>query len=206
MSGDEITLRDVFDLGPIEYSGDRIDPAKVMALGVEIAKKVGARATLANLPGVAQGVLDCVAAALKIRLTEICVEAWNKRDDIRRLDSEAEARNSKPRIVTLAKHTVDWKYRPTVTLSTNGAPLATLEFTAAITLTFDAVTLTVQNGRLLRIATGTGTVGASLHCEKLELVSKKTVPHRLPGTIEFSDGLPLGASRKPIAAIVSAAH
>lgn len=200
MNTDELMIRDVFGIGPVGFSDERIDPAKVAALGEKILAAVGSRATCANLLGVTRSVLGFVADALKIRLTEICVEAWNKRDDIRRLDSDPESRTSTPRLVTLAKHTVEWTYKPTVTLSMNGKQVASLEFAAAISLTLDAVTLTVENGRLLRLAAGTGTVGGSLHCEQLELVSKKAAPHRLPGVIEFKGGLPLGASRKPVAA------
>ncbi len=53
---------------------------------------------------------------------------------------------------------------------------------------------TVQHGQLLRIAAGTGTVGGSLHCVRLELFDTKAAPHRLPGSIAFDGGVPPGAS------------
>ena len=201
MTTDEPTLQDLFSLGPITVAANRIDPATLTQFGAHIVAQVGAAASFANVPGVASSVLHALGEALRMRLSDICIDAWNKRDELRHLDAPSEPAPPEPHVVTLGKHTVSWDYFPSVRLSANGTPLATLPFKAAVELTMSGVVLTVANRRLLRIETGTGTVHGTLHCGTLELVHKQTAPHQLPGSIEFREGLPLGSSRATLSPV-----
>jgi hypothetical protein len=141
-----------------------------------------------RIPGQLSKLLDVDGVGL-------LVGAWNKAQELQEFRDEKQHPPNEVNVVSLAKHTVESKHRPSVELVANTQPIGRLEFEIGLSLILEGVELTIQAGRVKQIRPGRSTGTGKIECDGVELykINKKLLT--LPGTIDLGEGVLIPAKQ-----------
>jgi hypothetical protein len=106
--------------------------------------------------------------------------------------------------VALADHTLSMKYRPTLDVTVDGVGCGRLEFELTVSIAIKTLTLTIQNGRIVELGSGSCHGNVRLALDGAKLLDRDFPTVTLPGIIDLGDGVPIGertASHEPGAGI-----
>ena len=111
-----------------------------------------------------------IAEALDIELAEVLVRGWLGH---RALRAAAErTRGGGRELVELAEHTIVSAHRPTIDLTLNGAPLATLHLTLQMSMKVIGAIAAVERSSLTGVQSGAIEVTAALMIENDQVASR----------------------------------
>lgn len=208
MSADRDSLLKILNLEPPENSrDDRLNGGAIEQIG----EALGAAAATAMAAGIigpealpavrsaTRQVVALVADALELRLRDILVSAWNKRQEIAKYADTTKYPPTERRFVQLYEHPITWTYAPKVQLLVGGVSAVDVKLEVKLTLKVDQAVLAIEGGRVMAIEPGKGKVEASAKIGPLSLCPNASLNlGDLPGTLSFApDGIPIG--RDPLA-------
>jgi hypothetical protein len=127
---------------------------------------------------------------LSMNLADIVADGWKT---YRALTEAARHTLDKPNAresVDLVTHRIESTHRPNVELSINSTRLAVIEIELNIAFTIAGMRAVVEQARLTKIESGTGTAAGSLTIHRVE-ITKKQRQFDLPGVVRLGKGLPL---------------
>lgn len=199
MSNTELSLALLFDEGA---AGDR-SAVDVYADAIERAKAfkaLGASGQL-GLPQIqwraaAEEVARRLRAVFDVPVPRLLVNGWMLRSE---MTSYCDRQKYPPEMsvtVALAKHTVTWAQKPKVQVRLNKVPIGELVFTVEAKATLDVAALTIQDGRVRALNTGSVTLEGSALLEDHEIFKTPDSKIPLPGRINFGEGIPLCRSKE----------
>lgn len=127
---------------------------------------------------------------LSLNLADVAAEGWKKYVALNKAARSTLDSPSTTEVVTLVTHKIESSHHPTVDVTLDGTPLATINIDLQLCFTMAAVSAVIQRGRLMEIRTGTCTVTGSLTVQRIS-VAKKERKFALPGAIRLLEGIPL---------------
>jgi hypothetical protein len=178
-------LHDHGVLGPMNTTLQLVSEAVREAAGDQVA-------------GVAHGLLD-------LDLGELVVAGWRKQDQLAAAAERTATNPGSSEVVELATHRVSSAHHPSVELLVNDAHVATVTFDLGVELIIKALVVTVRDGHVVSLHTGSCDVTATMAAEGVQLASRRAhlelpLVVRRPLRLRLggdSDPLPYGAKSPP---------
>jgi hypothetical protein len=165
-----------------------------------LAKKAGKRLAETIPPALrgeaAMSMIGAGRALLQSPLASILGDAWKTASDLDRFCDQSKYPPDKISEYTLHQHEIALKRNPEIEAVLNGAPTGfKLEFELKLAMTIMSAVLRIQGGRIIgaRVADCRGS--GKYSCSSITLAERKTSKFRMPGTLSFSPGVPLGKLR-----------
>lgn len=137
---------------------------------------------------------------LSLNLADVAAQGWKK---YVALDKAARSTVDSPatEVVTLLRHSIVSSHHPTVDVTFDGTPVATINIDLELTFTIAGAKAVIRRGRLMEIRIGTCTVAGSLAVQQVSVV-KRQHEFVLPGIIRFGEGIPLASAPARPASLV----
>ena len=141
-----------------------------------------------------QGNMDQhLARLLDIDVVRLLVDGWNKARELRKYRDEAAYPPDEVIVVALSKHKLESQHKPHLELVVADRPVGRLHFQIDLALNIDGAQLTIQGGRIMRIATGKTSGTGTIRCEGVIVGQKEAKLGALPGKIDLGAGVPIPA-------------
>ena len=137
---------------------------------------------------------SAAAGLLDLDLGDVLISAWRTQERLADAARDTLRAPGRTEIVQLASHQVTSTHNPSVDLIVDGVRVHTFHFQLNLVLTIDVAAVIVQNGRLVAVKAGDGSVSGTL---TLKMPGEDTtLLHRerkidLHLTIRVGDGIPL---------------
>jgi hypothetical protein len=166
--------------------------------GLQLVSQAGRQAANSQVATVAHNLLD-------LDLGDLVIAGWRKQGELAAAAERTTANPGSSEVVELASHRISSVHRPFVELLLNGVHVASVNFELDIEFVVKALVVTVRNGHVVSLHTGTCDVAATLAAEGLQLASRRA-HFELPLIIRWplrlhlgggADPLPYGAKRPP---------
>ncbi len=170
----------------------------------ELRERLAKESKAIKWDAVADMIADKAVELLDIPLLDILVAGWTKSREMERFADPEKFPPQATHLVALAEHTVKSEHHPYLEVSVREAVVGRIPFTLTVTLTLQALELEIQDGRIKAIRSGTLQGGGILALESAVVLEKDFGTLRLPGTLDFGEGIPLRRPEKPFASAAAA--
>jgi hypothetical protein len=192
MSSTRVTVGGLFGVGPEGLSTDQIPDAALTQVYAQMQEQMQEKAGAAWK--MAQGNLNQhLARMLDIDVIGLLVDGWNKSRELRKYRDEAAYPPDEVVVVALSKHKLESQHKPHLELVVADRPVGRVSFQIDLALAIDGAQLTIQGGRIKRIATGKTSGTGTIRCEGVIVGQKEQKLGTLPGTIDLGSGIPIPA-------------
>jgi len=119
-----------------------------------------------------------------INISDILVNAWKKVEAINKAFDESKLSPEKKIYFELAEHTIKSEHHPYIEIKVAGIPNPQkMNFTILLSFKLKGFILTIQNGCIIEIKTGSCEIEGSFNYMEITLAEKKLEPIYLPGLI-----------------------
>jgi hypothetical protein len=165
---------------------------------LELVSEAGREAAADQVADAAHGLLD-------LDLGDLVVAGWRKQGQLAAAAERTAANPGTSEVVELATHRVSSAHHPSVELLVNDVHVATVTFDLEVEFVVKALVVTVRDGHLVSLHSGTCDVAATLAAEGVQLASHRA-HFELPLVVRWplllhlgggSDPLPYGAKSPP---------
>jgi hypothetical protein len=191
MSGDTLTLRDLFAVNADDFS-TRVESGMATYKPVQNAQTAIAKESRAIQWS---WVRNTVAAEskdiLNLNVVDVLVGAWQKYMQIEAYADRTKYGAGETILVPLAEHVVDSKHQPFVEILLKDHEVGRVTFDLDFSLTLDGFVLKIRDAKIWEIQTGSGKGAGSLSLADVPLWQHELKPVQFPGRISLGDGIPL---------------
>jgi len=192
MSSTRLTVGGLFGVGPEGLSSDQITDAALTQVYAQMQEQMQDKAGAAWK--MVQGNMDQhLARLLDIDVVRLLVDGWNKARELRKYRDESAYPPDEVIVVALSKHKLESQHKPHLELVVADRPVGRLHFQIDLALNIDGAQLTIQGGRIMRIATGKTSGTGTIRCEGVIVGQKEAKLGALPGKIDLGAGVPIPA-------------
>ena len=192
MSSTRLTVGGLFGVGPEGLSSDQIPDAALTQVYAQMQEQMQDKAGAAWK--MVQGNMDQhLARLLDIDVVRLLVDGWNKARELRKYRDESAYPPDEVIVVALSKHKLESQHKPHLELVVADRPVGRLHFQIDLALNIDGAQLTIQGGRIMRIATGKTSGTGTIRCEGVIVGQKEAKLGALPGKIDLGPGVPIPA-------------
>lgn len=192
MSSTRVTVGGLFGAGPGGLSSEQIPDAALTQVYAQMQEQMQDKAGAAWK--MVQGNMDQhLARLLDIDVVGILVNGWNKARELRKYRDEAAYPPDEVIVVALSKHKLESQHKPHLELVVADRPVGRLNFQIDLALNVDGAQLTIQGGRIMRIASGKTSGTGTIRCEGVIVGQSEQKLGSLPGTIDLGNGVPIPA-------------
>ena len=192
MSSTRLTVGGLFGVGPEGLSSDQIPDAALTQVYAQMQEQMQDKAGAAWK--MVQGNMDQhLARLLDIDVVRLLVDGWNKARELRKYRDESAYPPDEVIVVALSKHKLESQHKPHLELVVADRPVGRLHFQIDLALNIDGAQLTIQRGRIMRIATGKTSGTGTIRCEGVIVGQKEAKLGALPGKIDLGAGVPIPA-------------
>jgi hypothetical protein len=192
MSSTRVTVGGLFGVGPEGLSSDQIPDAALTQVYAQMQEQMQDKAGAAWK--MVQGNMDQhLARLLDIDVVRLLVDGWNKARELRKYRDESAYPPDEVIVVALSKHKLESQHKPHLELVVADRPVGRLHFQIDLVLNIDGAQLTIQGGRIMRIATGKTSGTGTIRCEGVIVGQKEAKLGPLPGKIDLGAGVPIPA-------------
>ena len=192
MSSTRVTVGGLFGVGPEGLSSDQIPDAALTQVYAQMQEQMQDKAGAAWK--MVQGNMDQhLARLLDIDVVRLLVDGWNKARELRKYRDESAYPPDEVIVVALSKHKLESQHKPHLELVVADRPVGRLHFQIDLALNIDGAQLTIQGGRIMRIATGKTSGTGTIRCEGVIVGQKEAKLGALPGKIDLGAGVPIPA-------------
>jgi hypothetical protein len=147
------------------------------------------------VPGQWEAIVSGVGTKTKelfdIDLAWFAVSAWSKYRELTKYADPEKHPPGESNFVPLAKHTLTVGYHPYLEILFNGKPLTKLVFDLTLSLDLEGFVLTIENGKIMKVRTGSCQGKGKIAFKGQALVEKPLTKITFPGTIELPNGISL---------------
>ncbi len=168
----------------------RLGEAEAMA---GLREKVFAQLTTKHWPNVVSGLADKAKDLFDVDIGWLLVNGWNKYEEIREYGDPEKYPPNETKLVPLGKHSMNIGYSPYLEVMFNDQPIAKIVFDASLTFDLEGFVLTIRNGKITKVHTGSCEGKGMLEFKKHLLVERALAKVTLPGAIDLGEGIDLRA-------------
>jgi hypothetical protein len=200
MPNSELSLALLFDGGA---AGDR-SAVDVYADAIQQARAFKKLVTSARLVlpqtqwhAAAEEIARRLRELLDVPLPRLLVNGWALRSEMKSYCDRQKYPPDRSTTVSLAKHSITWSLKPKVQVRMNNVPVGELPFTLEAKATLDAAVLTIRDGRVRALNTGSIALVGSVMLEDHEIFKSPESKTAIPGGISFGEGFSLCRTEEP---------
>lgn len=147
---------------------------------------------------ITQALEDQITGVFNLDLVSMLIRAWSDMAEIREATDRARTPPGTTRIVTLMEHEVELTDHPEIVIAVDGMKAFTVDLEIGLKMTFKSATLTIRDGKVRKIALGSGEGEISLKSGPAVLLRHALPGKSFPGSIEIPEGVAPGpASKRP---------
>ena len=163
---------------------------------LELVSQAGRKAAGGQVAVVANGLLD-------LDLGDLVVAGWRKQHQLAAAAERTAANPGSSEVVELATHRISSAHHPSVELLVNDVHVATVTFDLEVEFVVKALVVTVRDGHVVSLHTGSCDLAASLAAEGVQLASRRghlELPLVVRWPLPLRDGSappPYGATASP---------
>ena len=192
MSSTQVTVGGLFGAGPEGLPVNQLPDAALTHVYAQMQEQMQDKAGAAWK--MVQGNMDQhLARLLDIDVVGVLVNGWNKSRELRKYRDPAAYPPDEVIVAALSKHKLESKHTPHLELVVADRPVGRLNFQIDLALLIDGAQLTIQGGRIMRIATGKTSGTGTIRCEGVIVGQKEQKLGSLPGRIDLGSGIPIPA-------------
>ena len=136
-------------------------------------------------------------AMADLSIPHLLGSAWSKYAALRKYTNSREYPPDTLYTEAFFKQTVTSTHKPFVELQVGGVKVATVKFVVEVKVTFEEVTLAIQDARIMAAKTGKVTASGTVKCEEVDVLKRKLGQLELPGQIRFQGGLAISSRSAP---------
>jgi hypothetical protein len=156
------------------------------------ALKGNALAQLPQLrPSLLSGITDKAKELFDVDVVSVIVATWSKYRELAKYADPEKYPAAQCNLVPLAKHTLTVSYHPYLELLFNGQPLGQIVFDITLSLELEGFVLTIQNGRIMKVQTGSCQGKGKIAYKDHVLMEKALTKITLAGTLDLGEGISL---------------
>jgi hypothetical protein len=144
-----------------------------------------------NWPSIVSGLGDKVGELFDVDVGLLLVSAWRKYGELKEYADPKKHGPDESILVPLGKHTLKVAYSPYLEVLFNDRPLGKLVFDVTLSLDLEGFVLTIQNGKIMKVRTGTCQGSGKIEFHDRTLLKKALTKFSLPGSIELKEGISL---------------
>ena len=192
MSSTRVTVGGLFGIGPEGLSSDQIPDAALTQVYAQMQEQMKDKAGAA-WKMVQANLNQHLGRLLDIEVVRLLVDGWNKSRELRKYRDEATYPPDEVIVVALSKHKLESQHKPHLELVVADRPVGRLNFQIDVAINIDGAQLTIQGGRIMRIATGKTSGTGTIRCEGVIVGQKEAKLGALPGSIDLGNGVPIPA-------------
>ena len=192
MSSTRVTVGGLFGIGPEGLSSDQIPDAALTQVYAQMQEQMKDKAGAA-WKMVQANLNQHLGRLLDIDVVRLLVDGWNKSRELRKYRDEATYPPDEVIVVALSKHKLESQHKPHLELVVADRPVGRLNFQIDVAINIDGAQLTIQGGRIMRIATGKTSGTGTIRCEGVIVGQKEAKLGALPGSIDLGNGVPIPA-------------
>ena len=156
--------------------------------------KVFSQLTAKHWPNVISGIADKAKDLFDVDIGWLLVTGWNKYEQLGEYADPEKYAPNEAKLVPLGKHSMTLGYSPYLEVTFNDKPFGKIVFDASVTFELEGFVLTIQNGKIMKVNTGSCEGKGKIEFKKHVLVEKALAKIALPGTIDLGDGINLRAA------------
>jgi hypothetical protein len=185
------TLNDFFGIPVKGFWDDIIGKLQSSGSLSQLKEKVIGQLKPEHWTNVISGIGDKVGELFDVDLGLLLVSAWRKYGELKEYADPKKHRPNESILVPLGKHTLKVAYSPYLEILFNGRPLSKLVFDVTLALDLEGFVLTIQNGKIMKVRTGTCQGSGKIEFHDRTLLKKAFTKFSLPGSIELKEGINL---------------
>ena len=186
------TVNDFFGISVKGFWDDILGKLQSGGSLSELKGKVIGQLKPEHWPNVVSGLGDKVGELFDVDVGLLLVSAWCKYGELREYADPKKHSPNETHLVPLGKHTLKVEYSPYLEVLFNGRPLSRIVFDVTLALDLEGFVLTIQNGKIIKVRTGTCQGSGKIEYGDRTILKKALTKFTLPGTIELKDGISLG--------------
>jgi hypothetical protein len=180
MSDSPITLREVFE---VPKAGVTTQPTEGWEKFQGNILKELKSVKIAAMPDL----MAKVGELLDVPIPNILLASWKKADALQSALAESRKAPEAEIDLALCEHSVKSKHTPCIEVIVQNATIKKIDFTMLLVFRLKGFILTVQNGAIKHIQTGTCEVAGTIEYEGLEIANKKLTSIKLPDSLAISE-------------------
>ena len=183
------TLKDIFGWPDKELTPDQWSELEASDRMKDLRTALERQGIAGHWSAAKAEILEKTEELLNVELSDVLTRAWSK---VRELQGYRDSEKYPPEnsyLVPLAKHTIRSVHKPHLEIRVNRKTIGRVEIEIEIEIEIRSMMLTIQGGKIWKIATGECRGEGSLYCEGILLAQEESKSLRLPGTIELAEGL-----------------
>jgi hypothetical protein len=185
------TLNDFFGIGVKGFWDDILGRLQGGGFLSDLKGKVIGQLRPEHWPNVVSGLGEKVGELFDVDVGLLLVSAWRKYGELKEFADPKKHGPDESILVPLAKHTLKVAYSPYLEVLFNGRPLGKLVFDVTLSFDLEGFVLTIQNGKIMKVRTGSCQGSGKIEYSDHTLLKKALTKFFLPGSIELKEGISL---------------
>jgi len=182
------TLADFFLMDEKTLSKDQRSSIETSSQIKELKKNLQKEAESLKWPPIVDQVADKIADLLNnITIKDIMVGAWSKYHYLDKYLDKSKYALDETILVPLAEHTIKSKHHPSIEILVNDHIVDEIKLDIAVVFKLKGIMLTIKDGKIRQIQTGTCKISGTVKCEQMILAKKELSTISLPGKISLGD-------------------
>ncbi len=187
MDNSEMTLRQFFGLSGDELTQQQRSTIVSGEKSAEIKTQIEAGMKGVKGTIVSDEIVGQLQAISNISILDIMLAAWKKSGELLKKLEESTKQPKESIVFPIGEHTITSQHQPYIEVTVNGQPVGRIDFELNIELTLKGCILSIQNGEIRSIKTGSCEAKGDVKCEGIVIKEKEWEPISLPGKIDLSD-------------------
>jgi len=168
-------------------SREAIEEAVELHKGV-LLEKAGTMLLDFSWPMLRSGIVDAILDVVQSDKLPWIVKGWAKAKELRGFKDETKFPPDKISYLKLGKHELGGELKPVVTVNLDGQPLTEIEFTAPVLAKLNAVSISIQGGKITGMGGGECQFSVGLELAGTKLFEPVDLGKlSLPGKITLQD-------------------
>lgn len=145
-------------------------------------------------PAIISGIIDKARELFDVDVVPVIVSTWSKYRELTKYADPKKYPPTECNLVPLAKHTLTVTYHPYLEVLFNGQPFARIVFDVTLSLELEGFVLAIQNGRIMKVQTGSGQGKGKIAIKDHALMEKALTKMAFAGTLDLGEGISLRRS------------
>jgi len=179
----------VFGIGDPDLPALRLEEAAECLAALK--QQLPAGISAAFWPSVLNQLQDSVARMLDTPMGEVMASAWRQYAPLLEYADAEKHPPGTTSVLPLAKHSIKSTLNPGIELFADDVSVGTIDFKVELATNLEGAVLSIRDGHIVGVKTGSATVSGKIDCGECTLVDLTSSPFELPGEIDIGEGIPI---------------
>ena len=186
-----LTLIEFFGLSVQSVWDEFTKLKEVGAVAADVTAEALRGGSIVQPATILTGIANQAKSLFDIDAVDLLVAGWSKHRELAKYKDTKKFPPDETHIVPLTKHTMKIAHHPYLEVLLGPKTLAKVPFDVSMTFELEGFLLTIQNGKIRKVQTGTCQARGRIALKGLTLAEKQLTKIELPAALEFEEGIDL---------------